>query len=265
VPGNHLDEAIGGWCPSCRSAFRPGFEACPDCDQALVAELPPLPAHRRLDAEPGDAVEYELADWTDDQRDGLTLLLTVNEVPFTWAGTVLTVPPTAEGEADALVDEIDGGADVSIPEEPDVGAGERFVEADDAIASRWARCGAHLVESLVIGSMMVVLRRQLGAWVAEPISAVYVVGTTAIWGQQLGKLVIGIRIVDERTARPPSWWRAVLRWVLPTAPFLWAIQASWVVPLFGLLWWAVVYAPIFGADRRGLHDRLAGTVVIRAR
>ncbi|MCU1487540.1 MAG: hypothetical protein JWN67_4286 [Actinomycetia bacterium] len=264
MPANHLDEAIGGWCPSCRTAFRPGFERCPDCDVELVDELSPPPPRRRLDAEPGDAVEYELGDWRDDQRDGLTLLLQVSEVPFAWEGTVVTVPPSAEAEVDALVDEIDGGADLSLDEAPDVGA-DAQLEHDDGIASRWARLGAYLVESLVVGTVIVILRRGLGAWVAEPLSAVYVIGTTAIWGQQLGKLVIGIRIVDERTGHPPTWLRAVFRWVVPSVPFLWAIQGPWLVPVLGLLWSVVVYAPILGADRRGLHDRAAGTIVVRAR
>jgi hypothetical protein len=28
------------YCPSCRAEYRPGFTRCPDCDEALVDELP---------------------------------------------------------------------------------------------------------------------------------------------------------------------------------------------------------------------------------
>ena len=31
------------YCPECRAEFREGVTTCPDCDVALIAELPPVP------------------------------------------------------------------------------------------------------------------------------------------------------------------------------------------------------------------------------
>jgi uncharacterized RDD family membrane protein YckC len=276
LAGNHLDEAIGGWCPSCRTAFRPGYERCADCDVELVDELPALPPRRRLDAEPGDAIEYELADWRDDERDGLTLLLQVSEVPFTWVGTVLTVPPAAEAEVDALVDEIDGGADLSpddawdaaIPEEHEFEPDEAEAEvAGMPLAGAWARFWGAVFEGLVIGSAVAAVRRATGNGVAEPLSAAYVVLTTVLWGKQLGKLLAGTRIVDAESGDLPGWEQAVLRWAVVGAPGV--LLAAWpsaaTAGVF-VVWTVAVYAPVlWGPWHRGLHDRAAGTVVVFSR
>ena len=34
------------YCPKCRDEFRAGAEICPDCNVALVEELPPLPEEK---------------------------------------------------------------------------------------------------------------------------------------------------------------------------------------------------------------------------
>ncbi len=77
----------------------------------------------------------------------------------------------------------------------------------------------------------------------------YLVGFTA-GGQTLGKMAMGIRVVSADDAEPLSVGRALQRTVL------WAILAF---PAgLGFL------TALFSSDHRGLHDRLAGTRVIRA-
>ncbi|PYR30446.1 MAG: hypothetical protein DMF90_27650 [Acidobacteria bacterium] len=77
----------------------------------------------------------------------------------------------------------------------------------------------------------------------------YLVAFTAT-GQTLGKVAAGIRVVSSMDGRSPRLGQALLRsilWVLLAAPA-------------GL----GVLTTLFSRDRRGLHDRAAGTRVIRA-
>jgi hypothetical protein len=61
-----------------------------------------------------EPVEYELGDWTDQQRAELQARLEALSVPFEWSGTDIAVPVAWEDAVDALIDEIDdtGVADV---------------------------------------------------------------------------------------------------------------------------------------------------------
>lgn len=91
-------------------------------------------------------------------------------------------------------------------------------------------------------------------WLGAGCSFLYQVVPIALWGQTLGKRVVGVRVVGRHGARP-SWSQALRR----TAPVL-----VGVVPYLGLL--AVfAYLPVlWRQDRRGLHDFAAGTFVIVA-
>jgi len=77
----------------------------------------------------------------------------------------------------------------------------------------------------------------------------YLVAFTA-GGQTLGKMVTGIRVVPEGTGGSPDVGRALIRTVF------WVVLA---IPAgLGFL------TALGSRDRRGLHDRFAGTRVIRA-
>jgi uncharacterized RDD family membrane protein YckC len=80
----------------------------------------------------------------------------------------------------------------------------------------------------------------------------YEVGLTATRGQTVGKMALGIRVVDEATGQPPGWGPSFVRWVVPLVmgfvPFLTLVDALW------LLW---------DANRQCLHDKAAKTLVIR--
>lgn len=76
---------------------------------------------------------------------------------------------------------------------------------------------------------------------------------TAVWGRTLGQWMKGIRVVDAETGRAPGWRRVIARStthaVGGATPF-----------------WPLMYAGMFTRkDRRGLHDRIAGTIVVRTR
>ncbi len=75
-------------------------------------------------------------------------------------------------------------------------------------------------------------------------------------GQSVGKLLIGLRIVRLDGSAPGFVHAFVLR---SCAPFL--LEQ---VPLFGLIFWVVDTCFVFRADRRCVHDLIAGTVVVKA-
>jgi len=66
-------------------------------------------------------------------------------------------------------------------------------------------------------------------------------------GKTVGKWMFGLRVVGPNQ-EPITYSRALLRWI-----------ATWVSALFGLgfLW------VLFSREKRGWHDLLAGTWVIR--
>ncbi|XOV82830.1 MAG: RDD family protein [bacterium] len=78
-------------------------------------------------------------------------------------------------------------------------------------------------------------------------------------GQTVGKMCMGIMIIDAKTGEKPPWWRLVfiraLFFPLLYLPVLVASVGLWaLLPLLD-------QAFIFRADRRCLHDLLAGTSV----
>jgi uncharacterized RDD family membrane protein YckC len=80
-------------------------------------------------------------------------------------------------------------------------------------------------------------------------------------GQNIGKLLFGARVVRFDNGQPAGFVRgALLRFLLPVSIM---ILLNLAFPL-GLLFLAVDYAFIFRADRRCLHDLIAGTMVVRA-
>jgi uncharacterized RDD family membrane protein YckC len=86
--------------------------------------------------------------------------------------------------------------------------------------------------------------------------AVYELVPTALWGRTPGKAIVGTRVVGIGDGEVPGWTRAILRWALPALAF--QVQAvGWALAL--LVRAALALDPL----RRGVHDRLAGTIVVR--
>jgi uncharacterized RDD family membrane protein YckC len=74
--------------------------------------------------------------------------------------------------------------------------------------------------------------------------------TFTVGGQTLGKMATGIKVVPAHPGAPLDLGHSVLR------TLVWAVLA---VPAgLGFL------TTLFSSDRRGLHDRCAGTRVVRA-
>ena len=86
----------------------------------------------------------------------------------------------------------------------------------------------------------------------------YEVPLVALRGQTVGKMMTGVRVVRFVDGGVPGWWRSAVRWAVLYGPML--------IPVVGWLVTVLVVA-IAGRDphRRGLHDRIAGTVVLDMR
>ena len=82
----------------------------------------------------------------------------------------------------------------------------------------------------------------------------YEIVMIATRGATLGKLAVGIRVrMADREARPP-WASSALRYLPFNLPQL-VLTFLWV--LLDLLW------PLWDPRRQTLHDKAAGTVVVR--
>lgn len=150
----------------------------------------------------------------------------------------------------------------------------------NSLAPIWVRAVARLIDSLIVAVPTFLVfavaalvsvgtdaeaaaqDRGLQIWVtgAAFVSAVIyeTVGVT-LWGQTLGKLIVGIRVARQANGRNPQWWEAAIRVALPgvvTAVPHPAASAA-VLVLYGLA--------VFDPMRRSGPDRAAGTVVVRAR
>jgi uncharacterized RDD family membrane protein YckC len=164
----------------------------------------------------------------------------------------------------------------------------------DKYRTFWPRFWAGLVDALVLAPVGVM---DLWFWHQDASTAARVVWWTfghaagllysillhGLWGQTLGKLVMGIRVLDV-SGSPLKMWQAVLRDSLGIAFATWVILSRLPLVLSGLDprlaatdqmgWLQLASAALLllelatmqtNAKRRALHDLLAGSVVIRLR
>jgi uncharacterized RDD family membrane protein YckC len=96
-----------------------------------------------------------------------------------------------------------------------------------------------------------------GAMVA--VAVLYETLAVTLWGQTLGKFLLGVRVARQVNGRCPLWWEAALRIALP------GVVATVPHPLAKAAAMALYVAAMFDPLRRGLPDRAAGTVVVRTR
>lgn len=129
---------------------------------------------------------------------------------------------------------------------------------------------AWVVYALVSGSDGAAANEDQGAWLdvrshvaifgpAAVTLTLYETVMVALWGQTVGKMVMGIRVARQANGRCPLWWEAGLRIGL--------VGVVIVIPHELALFAAMILFTTAGFDpmRRNLTDRAAGTVVVRAR
>lgn len=106
------------------------------------------------------------------------------------------------------------------------------------------------------------LEGPMGIFFAGLLGAILVQAILLAWrGQNIGKLLTGIRVVRAGTGGPAGFVRgALLRFLLPVA-FILLLHGTTLV--FGMAFLLLDYCFIFREDRRCLHDLIAGTTVVR--
>jgi uncharacterized RDD family membrane protein YckC len=139
-------------------------------------------------------------------------------------------------------------------------------------ASLVQRVGGALVDGLLTSMVIVVpvllglvkfddlqeLRLSAGWTAALGVAgAAYTIVPTALWGQTAGKLAVGTRVVVDPDGSLPGLRRSGVRWFVA--------QGVARLPYVGLLIsLAVLGSVVLDDRRRGLHDKAAGTIVVRA-
>jgi signal peptidase I len=140
------------------------------------------------------------------------------------------------------------------------------------LASPWLRLAGYLVDSAVTAPPLVVALYVAGVieagggagagiflsaltWVSL-VSAVYFIIPTAIWGQTVGKWAAGTKVLGP-AGDVPGWGRAAVRAAVgAVAGFLANTIGVGILDPLWLLW---------DRHRQTLHDKAAGTIVIRIR
>lgn len=141
-------------------------------------------------------------------------------------------------------------------------------DAPDVLAARWDRILGTIIDRSVLPALLLLVVSTLvgrdpfgqdGVWLWVPVlaaAAVHEVVGTALWGQTLGKRLVGVRVVRADNFDLPGWRRAVMR-------------------TFGLAPLAAVPYGSVGAEiandasfflnrcRRAMHDFLGGTLVVQ--
>lgn len=129
-------------------------------------------------------------------------------------------------------------------------------------AGFWIRLLAALVDTVILSTVLAVLYLGFSPFMSEPFTMAALSGkpfnilimviTIALWGfygATPGKQVLNLKIIDEKTGGDITLKQSVLRY----AGFILAVFTL----CLGIVWVA------FDRNKKGLHDHLAGTVVIR--
>jgi uncharacterized RDD family membrane protein YckC len=148
---------------------------------------------------------------------------------------------------------------------------ENGSESRDEVASLAQRIGAKLVDWLIIFVAWAVIMGpvtkadgsslEIPVWARLASLAVLVGYETVmvtVWGRTVGKMLTGIRLSDVRTGGRPPFVKALVRAAIVGGVVAVTGQFFAVVLVF------VYFTAAFPSDTRGLLDRAAGTVVVRA-
>lgn len=126
-------------------------------------------------------------------------------------------------------------------------------------AGFWIRCGATLLDGVCLQTVFIIVHLLLGYSLLEPPSAVsliesllagvYYIVMTVIWGQTLGKMATGIKVI-RNDGTPNTWGIIILRETI--GKFV-----SSIILCIGYM--------MAGWDgkKRALHDRMFATRVVK--
>lgn len=125
------------------------------------------------------------------------------------------------------------------------------------LAGWWLRVGATVVDGLVLIIPNFILRAIGGSLGGGFLSLVLVASYTTILisrkGQTVGNMAVHTRVVDAQTGGPVSVGKALGRWAAEIV----------LVILFVIPWVLDILWPLWDRQNQTLHDKIAGTVVLR--
>ncbi|MEY2554356.1 MAG: hypothetical protein QOC57_2216 [Ilumatobacteraceae bacterium] len=214
-----------------------------------------------------DVERVDISMLSETQRDMLWMRLRGHDVPYVFDGATVTVPlMLAALLADAI---IWVKTEVWSPPRgyyPEVHPFQRLAGRGVVIAPRWRRLTAACIDRALLGMLIATAHRQgAPAWLLWSMSALYTIGPTRRWGRTIGKFLMEIRVVDANGSGRLTWQQSTARWAIVA----WmGIVAGWVggADKFLLAAQLCIFVPaLFDSRGRGLHDRLAGTMVISIR
>jgi len=176
-------------------------------------------------------------------------------------------PPLEESVAETMQEE---GLEEVSAEVDQAGAEAELQEVELEYRGALTRLGAILIDAMIIMIINVPLRLILGtespviSWLAPIVGAGYFIGFWAWRGQTLGKMVIGAKIV-RADGSPISLARAFLRYLVYFAYLLIVRFAGGQYYVILVIVFVALFIVALDRQKRGLHDRIAGTVVINTR
>lgn len=243
----------------------------------LLDELPPEPretaSQPELDRPHGLAV-FDIASVDESIRWRLDLALEAKGIARVWDGPVLSVPVDATPFVEEILDDA-RPAEVN----PAVDEISALRAAPTQSLPGFRRVWAWMIDAacVYVSALSVSIAANTGTssdrihripmWLAIAtfgVVAAYVVVGTAVGGRTLGKALTGLRVIRP-DGGPVGWGRSSIRATIALAP--------WWVTLLPIRWialvsygWLLVLAAstALDAEHRGLHDRAAGTVVVRS-
>ncbi|MYA51217.1 MAG: RDD family protein [Chloroflexi bacterium] len=128
-------------------------------------------------------------------------------------------------------------------------------------AGRLHRFAAFIIDAIVISVVIVVLDALGVIDIGEPsatdqvleavISFGYYILLTAAFGATLGKMALGMRVVDE-SGQKAGFLKVLVRETIGKI-------VSAIVVFLGFIW------ILFDGNRQGWHDKIGGTFVVKAR
>ena len=223
----------------------------------------PLAQHRQ--------VIYNLATWSPNERGELVAMLAGRGISHDWrTATTLVVADLVESEVDGLIGTVHGDGPLLVDED----GTKRTPSPNDDLgpsAPLLLRGAAFLIDSVLmavawwaalVSSIDGSSHPFIGRAVGTTILGFYFIGFVTLYGRTPGKMAVRLKIVDVETGAAPGPLRASVRFLVPNA--FWVLSLS--LGLSGpadTVWQVVVYGVILlSPRRRGLHDMVAGTLVV---
>ena len=131
-------------------------------------------------------------------------------------------------------------------------AGRRVGPANAGRAGTGGRGVAYIIDAVLLGIVSAVLisvAKTTGQGIGSIISIVYFISLWGTTGQTIGMMPFGLRVVRNSDGGKLTWGNAIVRFI--------GLIISFAVILIGVIWVA------FDSRKRGWHDMIGGTVVVR--